>query len=964
MNVIPATTVSVFFLLLLSLPHVSSAAEPQTLQGENGFGNGIAAHGAFVAIGDRDNVVKLYERDDDGVWELATEIDAPGIQFDSVLEMDDGIIVGGAATETVNGVLRAGAVYVLEQEAGSDNWRQTARLTAEVPIENGRFGSSAGVDGNRIVVVGKEHNPEPDEVLGVAYVFARNDATLSWEHEATLDVHNGDALSADISGNMLAVASRNGLVRTYRRDNGEWTLAPEPFNATLEGAAIKVRIEGDVIAVAAPYSNIPDRPWNSGQLYLYEISENGNWDHVATFQSPNPDYDSAFGYALDLNDGLVAVAEGSRFASTPVSFIGKDESGAWVRFATLNCRCFQYRGERHVAVSASALAMGGPGEADLSRVAIYDPVELMAMDEGEDESDDADDENNDDANGSNNEGNSDNDGDGSTNGGGDNETGDNAAADSNDEDVAGNDDTASDGSDSSANEDDGTDSRGDSGGGASGAFWVLLAFAAARRKPISISIAIPAIALAFASSFAYAAEPVVLEGETGFGTGVAIDGARIAVGGGENFVTIYTRDENGWHVESHIDAAEGPAVEEMRRFGYTLGMHGNTIVAASTHETVGSVYNAGAVYVFERGSEERSWRQTARLVAPEPHHEGRFGLSVDVDDGRIAVVGRARDEYRDWPLSTFLFEHDEATLSWKHAATFNRGRAQSVDVEGDRLVIGTREGFVFTYDYDGTQWRQAPLPPRPTTRSVKVQQEGDVLAVAAQHDIIQDVPFAPGRLYVYESSDNGIWSHVADFHSPDPRHDSVFGVDFDMNDGIIGVVEGSNGTGLISLIRKNEDGEWVRFATPPGGMFVAVSAHAVASASPMEDGEGGVMIYDTSELVSSDGSDDEDDNAGDDEDEGDDEGDDEGESNGTANGGTGEGNDGNSNNDSNSDSNDEDDASDDGNENDASGDEDAGVAGNAGSETGPESADGSGGGAFGGSAALMLVLAGLCRRWR
>src|SRR5690606_37664791 len=113
--------------------------------------------------------------------------------------------------------------------------------------------------------------------------------------------------SVAVSGDHIAVGSRNSFVFTYKRDADGWT-----FMQALQGDSLEVRVdmEDDVLAVAKPGASVPDSPEILvGQVEIFELRD-AMWDHVATFESSTPSDLDQFGYSMDLHDGVLAVANG------------------------------------------------------------------------------------------------------------------------------------------------------------------------------------------------------------------------------------------------------------------------------------------------------------------------------------------------------------------------------------------------------------------------------------------------------------------------------------------------------------------------------------------------------------------------------------------------------------------------------------------------------------------------------
>ncbi|HSG38493.1 MAG TPA: FG-GAP repeat protein [Thermoanaerobaculia bacterium] len=148
-------------------------------------------------------------------------------------------------------------------------------------------------------------------------------------------------------------------------------------------------------------------------------------------------------------------------------------------------------------------------------------------------------------------------------------------------------------------------------------------------------------------------------------------------------------------------------------FGHAVALDGETAVVGAPYDD-GEGTDAGAAYVFRRG--EDGWRQVARLTAPEAWDFDRFGFSVAVRQGTVAVGADRRDRgggldcgavyvFRErdggWRLESVLQPED---LGAKDALGI------SVAVDGDAVVAGAPgqngSGAAYIFSFDGRGWQQ------------------------------------------------------------------------------------------------------------------------------------------------------------------------------------------------------------------------------------------------------------------
>ncbi len=131
----------------------------------------VASEGLFMNVatsGDRSVVssgeqVYLYERDGLGNWDLVLQWELPhGVE--SVSISGDVVVVGLPGESALTCCSGDGAAYVFQR--GVQGWPRPARLESPKPREDGRYGISVGISGDRIIV-GERGADRP----GCAYII-------------------------------------------------------------------------------------------------------------------------------------------------------------------------------------------------------------------------------------------------------------------------------------------------------------------------------------------------------------------------------------------------------------------------------------------------------------------------------------------------------------------------------------------------------------------------------------------------------------------------------------------------------------------------------------------------------------------------------------------------------------------------------------------------------------------------
>lgn len=304
----------------------------------------------------------------------------------------------------------SGAVWVFVRSG--NGWAQQAYLKATAPKAFEWFGNSVALSGDTLVVGAPEPNGQNG---GAAYVFVRNNGV--WSEQARLKANNPhkDARfgwSVAIDGNTVVVgapgldvgaeeygsagSSIAGATYVFARNGTTWTQQAVllPFNSTIaDGYGASVSIGGQTIVVGAPYEdssnvgiimgeNPPPQNSNlskSGAAYLYS-STSGTWRQQAYVKASNAGTDDQFGRSVSLSGNVLAIGaprESSRGKGVNSGFQGdnsRQESGAayvfavnagtWSQLAYIKASSpgnFDHFG-RNLALSGKVLVVGAHDE--------------------------------------------------------------------------------------------------------------------------------------------------------------------------------------------------------------------------------------------------------------------------------------------------------------------------------------------------------------------------------------------------------------------------------------------------------------------------------------------------------------------------------------------------------------------------------------------------------------------------
>ncbi len=287
-----------------------------------------------------------------------------------------------------------------------------------------------------------------------------------------------------------------------------------------------------------------------------------------------------------------------------------------------------------------------------------------------------------------------------------------------------------------------------------------------------------------------------------FGGDVAIDGNYAVIGVGSAIAGVYAdaayvfeRDTGGnWRQVTGILTPSGSATGGS--FGTAVDIEGDTIVIGTHGASHTSEMNAGAVYVFKRGT-DGTWTESQELFASDPTAGQRFGRSVAIGDGHIAVGAYGvMDVVTDDQGLVYVFEDDGmGTETFEEVArlTVTDGRAGdglgfSVDIDSTYVIAGApfdnnKKGsaYLFERTAPGT-WTELAAGSRLEASDgalddgfgTHVALDGDTMAISA--------PFAEegavmnaGAVYIFERQTDMTVTQSQRLVASDPSGEALFG---------------------------------------------------------------------------------------------------------------------------------------------------------------------------------------------
>ena len=226
-------------------------------------------------------------------------------------------------------------------------------------------------------------------------------------------------------------------------------------------------------------------------------------------------------------------------------------------------------------------------------------------------------------------------------------------------------------------------------------------------------------------------------GNAWFGYSVAISGSTIVVGsvgyserGGWGWGEAYvfrTTDGGATYVEVAGLTADDDAEGDV--FGRSVAIDGGTIVVgANDDDDAGS--DSGSAYVFRTSDGGATYDQVAKLTATDAAAGDKFGTSVAVDGGTVAIGAWYGNSAGSGSGSAYVFRTSDGGATYGQVAKLTAadavaddGFGYSVAIDGDTVVVGalydgTDSGAAYIFSSDSSWWdyfssdaATRPLPP-------------------------------------------------------------------------------------------------------------------------------------------------------------------------------------------------------------------------------------------------------------
>ena len=333
------------------------------------------------------------------------------------------------------------------------------------------------------------------------------------------------------------------------------------------------------------------------------------------------------------------------------------------------------------------------------------------------------------------------------------------------------------------------------------------------------------------------------------------------------YAIILDRGSDGtWSQSAKLVPSDGAARDQ---FGRSVAVSGNRAAVGAYKDDHSSQTDAGAVYIFDRGS-DGTWSQSAKLVPSDATAGDEFGYSVAISGDR-AVVGAHRDDHSGHTDAGAVYIFDRGSDgTWSQSAKLLAHDAylyeyfgSDVAISGSRVIVGARDengllltdsGAVYIYEEirsSSPYWTQ--VAKLKASDAAQGDRFGHSVAISGGRVVVgtpQASSTDAGAAYVFTRSSDGTWSQSAKLTASDGSSDDRFGFDVDLSGDTAIVGTSTSGNSAYVFTRSSSDA-WSQDQklVPAGdgsggtsgdgfGWSVSISSGRAAVGAPGDDGSG------------------------------------------------------------------------------------------------------------------------------
>lgn len=314
------------------------------------FGTSVDINGEYAVVGaSRETFASgaayIYMSDEGGNWNFAQRLAAndanEGAEFGGAAKFADDHLVVAAGRADVDGIIRAGALYIYENQDGT--WATIDKLTASDMSGDAKLGmnpSSLDTEGNQIIAGA----PGENTWSGAVYVFEHDGDEWSEVQKISnpnMNPAESFGIGVAVDGHYLAIGAsevdnRKGAVYIYKLGlSGGYELIQEVVASDANedaffGSYVDI-LNGELVVGAYGVDH------EVGAVYVYELNSDEQFEEVQIISGPESTDFVQFGWSVALGENQLAVASPHAYGldAGDVKVYEKDDEGMWMMTETL-----------------------------------------------------------------------------------------------------------------------------------------------------------------------------------------------------------------------------------------------------------------------------------------------------------------------------------------------------------------------------------------------------------------------------------------------------------------------------------------------------------------------------------------------------------------------------------------------------------------------------------------------------
>ena len=326
-------------------------------------------------------------------------------------------------------------------------------------------------------------------------------------------------------------------------------------------------------------------------------------------------------------------------------------------------------------------------------------------------------------------------------------------------------------------------------------------------------------------------------------------------------------------VQRNILEAGNPQFRAL--FGFSIAVAGNVAAISAPEASVANKGAAGSVYLFRYI--DGNWVQTQQLNEPTPKTGNRFGYSVAMDGGTLAISAFGYDGAQRDSGRVYLYESDSGG-NWTLKTSFPSPKPRrserfgyNVALSDGNMAVATLRGRdgsksggdVYLYQRQKGKWKAVQtidIPGSSDRFGRTIVMDGDLLAIGSFGDDDECRRYLdddPGKVTVYRR-DGDSWEEEDELQADNGGGSDRFGFSMALSGGTLVVSaicedaksrpKSNDGTQVGAVyVFTADDGEWRQraYLKEPElndhnlfGFRVALDGNLLAISSPLNDAEG------------------------------------------------------------------------------------------------------------------------------